>query len=457
MLIELRVPVQSGSVATRTLDYHRGVPKLPKIAWFSPMPPVRSGVAAYSAEVVPPLRAHVDIDVYDEAKAHDFVWTHAKRPYDLTVYHIGNSLGHAYEWAYLTRYPGLTVLHDAQLHQARALHLLQHHREQDYRAELRFSHPDAPDGVADLIAAGLGGSLYYLWPMLRLAIDASRMVAVHSERLAAELRRQFPRSVIDVIPMGVSAVADEAAGGIAVRQRHGIPRDALVFGCYGRVTTAKRIEAILGALARVSRLHPQVHLMIAGETSTEFDVARAAARLGVAGRVTLVGYVDDEALGAYLQAADVCLCLRWPSTGETSASWLRCLAAGKPTVITNLVQMADVPRLDPRDWRAGDGSPVPCSPISVAVDVLDEDRTLELAMARLASDGDLRARLGRAAADYWSEHHTLERMSERYSTLIMHALERPVPEGQRFPRHVNADGSALARRVTADLGVAYPF
>ena len=193
--------------------------------------------------------------------------------------------------------------------------------------------------------------------------------------------------------------------------------------------------------------------MIVGETSAEFDVTRAAARLGVAGRVTLVGYVDDQALGAYLQAADVCLCLRWPSTGETSASWLRCLAAGKPTVITNLVQMADVPRLDPRDWKSIGHEDA----ITVAVDVLDEDRTLELAMARLASDGDLRARLSRAASDYWNKHHTLERMSERYSKLMMHALERPVPEGRHLPHHVNADGSARARRLTAELGVAYPF
>jgi glycosyltransferase involved in cell wall biosynthesis len=417
------------------------------------MRPARTGIAAYSAEVLPLLRRHFDIDVYDEQKAHDFVWTHAKRPYDLTVYQMGNSLAHAYQWAYLARYPGLTVLHDAQLHQARALHLLQQHREQDYRAELNFSHPDAPDGVADLVSAGLGGSLYYLWPMLRLVVGASRMSAVHDRTLAEHLRAQFPDAAIGTISMGVRAVSGHA--GAAVRARHGIPENAVVFGCYGNVTAAKRIEPMLGALARVARQHPAVHLLIVGDTSQEFDVARAAAERGIAGNLTMAGYVDDEALDGYLQAADVCVCLRWPSTGETSASWLRCLAAGKPTIVTNLVQSGDVPRLDPRDWRQEIGSHL--DPIAVAVDVLDEDRTLELAMGRLASDAELRARLGANASAYWTARHTVERMADSYVEVIRKALERPVPEKQNVPRHLEADGTALARRLAAEMSVSVDF
>ena len=47
-------------------------------------------------------------------------------------------------WAYLTRYPGLVVLHDAQLHQSRAHALIARGRADDLRAELRFGHPDTP-------------------------------------------------------------------------------------------------------------------------------------------------------------------------------------------------------------------------------------------------------------------------------------------------------------------------
>src|SRR5262249_53069544 len=115
-----------------------------RIAWFTPLAPSRSGVAAYSREVVPVLD-HT-IDLVDEAAAHDFVWKHQRQPYDLVVYQLGNAACHDYMWAYLVRYPGLVVLHDARLHQARARRLLRASRFDDYRAEFRYDHPGA---VAD--------------------------------------------------------------------------------------------------------------------------------------------------------------------------------------------------------------------------------------------------------------------------------------------------------------------
>ena len=54
-------------------------------------------------------------------------------------------------WPYLVRYPGLVVLHDAQLHQARAQALIRQHREDDYRAEFAYCHPEASPGMADLV------------------------------------------------------------------------------------------------------------------------------------------------------------------------------------------------------------------------------------------------------------------------------------------------------------------
>ena len=61
-----------------------------RVAWFSPMPPARSGIAAYSEELLPLLRDRgIDIDVYAEpppgtppggTSARDFVWMARRRP-----------------------------------------------------------------------------------------------------------------------------------------------------------------------------------------------------------------------------------------------------------------------------------------------------------------------------------------------------------------------------------------
>jgi len=86
-----------------------------RLAWFSPLPPVRSGISAYSAELLPLLAAHHQIDVFVDVpwpgsagppqplgdqgsvsirSAHDFVWMARKAPYDLIIYQLGNAACH---------------------------------------------------------------------------------------------------------------------------------------------------------------------------------------------------------------------------------------------------------------------------------------------------------------------------------------------------------------------------
>src|SRR6185503_4773773 len=139
-----------GLTPHRPRTYNRAV----RLAWWSPWPPQRSGIAGRSAELVPLLaaRGH-SIDVFvdgtrvrspltaDEppsagavrvVNAHDFVWRQAKDPYDLAVYQVGNSHLHKFIWPYLYRYPGLAVLHDGRVHHARAEALLSAGRSNDY-------------------------------------------------------------------------------------------------------------------------------------------------------------------------------------------------------------------------------------------------------------------------------------------------------------------------------------
>ena len=147
-----------------------------RLAWFSPMPPARTGVAVYSTEVVAGLRAAHEVHVYvdepvaaaararkadadDIGSAHDFVPRHALEPYDLTVFQLGNSSAHDFVWPYLCRYPGLAVLHDVHLHHARAAALLRQKRPDAYREEFREAHPDTLPDLAELAIRGFDSPL----------------------------------------------------------------------------------------------------------------------------------------------------------------------------------------------------------------------------------------------------------------------------------------------------------
>ena len=143
-----------------------------RLAWFSPLPPARSGIAAYSADLVPRLGPSHAIDCFSEATARDFVWKARRDPYDLVVYQLGNAPCHDYMWGYLAAFPGLVVLHDARLHHARARDLLHQERFDDYRREFWYDHPEAHRDFVEYAVAGLGGPIYYCWPMLRVNLSA---------------------------------------------------------------------------------------------------------------------------------------------------------------------------------------------------------------------------------------------------------------------------------------------
>src|SRR5688500_12093420 len=230
-----------------------------RIAWFSPMPPVPTGIAACSSELVAALRQRHVIDVYgDEGpagrasgaeSAHNFVPRQRLHPYDLTVYQVGNSSHHDYLWLYLFRYPGLTVLHDAHLHHARAASLLRTRRASDYRAEFAANHPDANPDLAELAVAGFDNHLYYFWPMTRLVVEASKLAAVHTPAIARALQAELPDAAVSPIRLaqGILVSGEQARDARErVCRKYGIRNEAILFGVFGGLTPEKRIPQILG-------------------------------------------------------------------------------------------------------------------------------------------------------------------------------------------------------------------
>jgi glycosyltransferase involved in cell wall biosynthesis len=264
--------------------------------------------------------------------------------------------------------------------------------------------------------------------MLRVVMRTARLVAVHNPRVAADLRADYPGAAVESIRMGVPAIRQDVEAGRRVRHALQIPDDAVMFAAFGKVTPEKRIPAILAALAALRREGVNAWLLLVGDA----DDSPAISADGI--RAT--GYVPDEAVGSYLTAADACLCLRWPTALESSASWLRCLAAARATVLTDLPHLVDIP-----------------SSVAMRVDLLNEDRDLAEAMRRLASDRHLRDAVARAGHAYWEAGHTLQAMAEDYNRLLPAAAARVAPEQTDLPSHFRDDHSTAARHIAARFGV----
>jgi glycosyltransferase involved in cell wall biosynthesis len=420
-----------------------------RLAWFSPLPPTQSGIAAYSSELLPIIRRSFETDTFAESTAHDFVWKQRREPYDLVVYQLGNAPCHDYQWGYLARYPGLVVLHDARLHHARARQLLGQERFDDYRREFWYDHPDASRDFVEYAVEGLGGSIYYFWSMLRVVMRTARTVAVHSGVVATELQQEYPGTAIATIRMGVPcAVASEEARRRG-RDELGVPSGATLFAAFGKVTPEKRIGPILGALNGLRAEGIDAYLLLVGDTAGYRTLEGEIAGRGLSDRVRTTGYVPDERVGDYLAAADACLCLRWPTALESSASWLRCLSAARPTVVSELAHLAEIPTLDPNTWRPSGTA----KPVAVGIDLLDEDRGLLAAMRRLATDRTFRDDLGRSGLAYWQANHTLELMASDYQRVIAEAARRAGPAVADLPAHFTTAYADTARQIARQFGV----
>lgn len=451
-----------------------------RLAWFTPLSPARSGLAAHTAGLLPLLAADFEVDVYvDEADpavlapriapdvavlgAHDFVWRHDRRAYDLTVYDLADAAGHDYAWGYAARYPGLAVLHDAVLHHARAELLLRRSRLDDYRAELRVDRPDREPDVCELTRVAPAASMPHLlaeWPLLGTIVATARLAVTCDARRAADLRRLYPAARIDAVRFGAAdpLAADQHADApphaatdqpAAVSPPHAA--DALVFGVCAPTAMVRRLETIVDAFAALPPA-PPTRLRVLGPVARRANVQARIDALRLGGRVTLEPDADPDAA---LRSTDVCICLAWPPAGEITPLWIRCLAAGKPTIVGPRPCPDEAPLLDPRTWRHRHGAPE--DGVAVAVDVVDEADTLALAMRRLAAEPERRAALGTRARRYWERHHRETAMADDYRRVIHAAAAAPAPRPRGLPAHLGTDGMEQARAIAAEVGVTVDF
>src|SRR5580693_3828038 len=82
-----------------------------RVAFFSPLPPARSGIADYSEALIESLRPLVDLEVFSSAR-HRF----DPKKFDIAVYQVGNNEHHDFVYETALRHPGAVVMHESNLH-----------------------------------------------------------------------------------------------------------------------------------------------------------------------------------------------------------------------------------------------------------------------------------------------------------------------------------------------------
>ena len=176
----------------------------------------------------------------------------------------------------------------------------------------------------------------------RLARVSDRLVGV-SEQTVAELVELgvAERERFQVIPLGLDLdpfLAVEGTGRAAAREQLGLPASDVVLCFVGRFAPIKRIDVLLDALAVARADGAQVHLALVGDGEARSELEGQAARLGLAGAVSFLGYRRD--LPLVYAAADAAV-LSSDNEG-TPVSLIEAAAAALPAVATDVGGVASV-------------------------------------------------------------------------------------------------------------------
>ena len=151
-------------------------------------------------------------------------------------------------------------------------------------------------------------------------------------------------------------------------------------------------------------------LVVVGEGPLERDLRARADALGVAERIVWAGRVSDAELPAYYAAADMFVLPSVAATETFGVAQVEAMASGVPVVSTNLP--TGVP------WVNQDG-------VSGLVVEPGNPAALATALARLANDAVLRARLGAGAQLRAREHFARDRMVRAFQALVETVVRAP--------------------------------
>ncbi|MDQ2679292.1 MAG: glycosyltransferase [Actinomycetota bacterium] len=326
----------------------RRAPRRPRLAVASPVPPQLSGPSAYMASLAGPLAQECDLTVLTSIDPADALLPEGVRvealstleqlealdgPFDQVLYLLGNSTFHADELAMLRRRPGAVLLHDARLT------LLY--------SDLFRDRPELTDGT-------FGELLHRMYPgRYPAAMGGAQYLPIHEEALfgvlmIAEVARLATRLFVhsshaaDLIELDCGR-RPEVAFSIPspVIPEASPPEGPPLIASFGFPSPAKRTEAAVEAVAQLD----DAELVLVGHAGDGYlsYLRDLAAQRGAADRVTVTGATSAEEYAAWVGRTSLALQLRRHSNGESSASVAETLAAGIPTVVSDLGTFSEYP------------------------------------------------------------------------------------------------------------------
>jgi len=433
----------------------------PKLAFVSPLPPERTGIADYSAELLPELARHYDIEVVVAQELVGDDWVSANCPIrnaqwlranayrvDRVLYQMGNSPFHRYMLDLVQEVPGTVVLHDFFL--SGLIAYLEEHLQVKWAWTQHLYEAHGYSSVRERYRAGCPSDIKKKYPVNLQVLQYAQGVIVHSEYARRQAREWYGADMPSdwvVIPLLRKAPGDFDRD--EVRAALGFDKHDFVVCSFGFLDPTKLNHRLLRAWmdSRLSR-NSRCVLAFVGENHGGEYGARLRKSIhdsGLDNRIRITGWADMPTFRNYLAAADMAVQLRTLSRGETSASVLDCMNYALPTIVNAHGSTADLS----------------ADLVRMLPDAFEDHQLVE-ALENLWKDGTTRSTLGRRAQQTILTQHAPDVCARQYVAAIErfhheaeHGLHALLGEIAEIIDHRDTD--AECRRIAQAVAQSLPL
>jgi len=384
-----------------------------RVAFFSPLPPARSGIADYSAALIDSLKPLVDLEVFSGPdRAFD------PSRFDIALYQVGNNGYHDFVYETALRHPGVVVMHESNLHHLIADLTIKRGDWDGYVRECEYNGGPPARAFAERVRKLEIGPDYEGLPLTRRILESARGVVVHSRFLRDEIGAAGFQGLIGMVPHGAWIPEGDRNG---YRHKLGLDETTPLVGIFGFLKPYKRIAESLRAFRRLVRLAPQARMILVGEQHPEFPIEPMIRNMGLSAEVRVLGFTPIEEFVGYLSACDIVLNLRYPTVGESSGTLLRSLGLGKAVMVSDIGSFQEFPEEI-------------C--LKVPVGAGEEDLILEY-LNLLVSRPEIARELGVRAREYVSRECNWAAVAVRYARFL-----EAVVEGVDFQEEASVEPQA---------------
>jgi len=338
-----RLVVQQPKAPAIVVSAHR-----PRLAYVSPLPPIRSGIAKYSVDILPELSCFYDVDlvVDQDSVADPWVTGNGRirspdwlrqnhHQIDRVLYQFGNSTFHLHMFDLLRDVPGAAVLHDFGLGGLRG-HLERTGEQPEIWSEA-LEHSHGWQALHDRFHGNDLDGISMRMPVNLDVIQQSTGIIVHSQ-FARELAREWFGDAIanDFAIVPFPCRGQTMPNYAQARSSLGGRQDEVVICCFGFVAEPKLNHLVLEAwLTSTALQETPSRLIFVGEAKYDYGISFLGkiSESGFRDRISVTGWADDASYRNHLAGADFAVQLRGNSRGESSAAVFECITAGLPVVL----------------------------------------------------------------------------------------------------------------------------